>query len=345
MNTPKSVDCLIVGGGVIGLCLARSLAKAGFSVRLFDAGSDRPPASWAGAGVLAPLYPWLYPQLVRSLAQESQQLYPSLIAELTEATGIDPEYRQSGLLIADPPEERLLAHRGSKYSGVELPKALDPEQAIWLPQVCQVRNPRLLKALQQDLRQRAVQMHFDEPVTKLLERNNSAQPRVVGVATAKANYSAEHSFITAGTWSSTGFTAIAQHHQVEPVRGQMLLYQLAKPCELPVILEAGNYLVPRADGSLLVGSTVERVGYTAETTAAGIAELRAFASRLLPELAGQAPNRAWAGLRPAIANHSEPYIGRVNGREHLWLSTGHYRTGLTTAPASAERLLTLFNPY
>ena len=153
----------------------------------------------------------------------------------------------------------------------------------------------------------------------------------------------ERVIITAGPWSSTLLTAIDSNSQqlqsVQPIRGQMIAYRPQLPLKT-IIMHQDHYIIPRADGLILVGSTLERVGFDQGVTATAEAALMTFAVSILPELTGQKPLHHWSGLRPVITGQEGiPFIGQIAGTQGLWMNTGHFRNGIVHAPGSADRLV------
>lgn len=336
----------VVGGGVIGLSIARELTVRGHDVRVYERGRAGAESSWAGAGVLSPLPPWRYPAAVQCLAHAGQALYPALVTALAADTGIDPEWTRSGLLVLEAPGEdaaRWAQDFAQRLEWLEAgalhakePALAPAAGALWLPETAQVRNPRLLRALIADLSRRGVAVHQATPV----ERLDRSGGRVTGVETSAGRIECDAVVLAAGAWSAELLAGMWQP-PVRPVRGQMVLYEAGPSLLRSVVLRGdGRYLVPRRDGRLLVGSTVEHAGFDRSPTAQARADLIAAAAEMLPALERLTPAAHWAGLRPATAD-GVPIIGRHPQLERLWLATGHYRNGFTMAPATATLLADL----
>jgi glycine oxidase len=324
---------LIIGGGVQGLMLARTLSLEGMAVTVVERGQCGQEASWAGGGILSPLYPWRYAEAVNALALWSQARYAALCSALLADTGHDPEYLPCGLLLR-PPFDVAAAQAWAQAHDQSLQTHV---QGAWMPQVAQVRNPRLLRALLADMRQRGVHLHEQCPVLSL-------EPLPGGggrLHTPQGELTSRRVVVAAGAWSATGLLpdAVTQP-AVRPIRGQMLCFK-AKPGELPyIVLSGGRYLIPRRDGHILAGSTLEDAGFDCSTSRQAQEELRQFAVSEWPSLKGAVLEKHWAGLRPG-APGGVPYIGEHPQMPGVWLCTGHFRYGLVMAPASARLLADL----
>lgn len=336
-------DFLIVGGGIIGLSTACELARNGAKVHILERGLVGHEASWAGGGILSPLLPWDYSEPVTRLTRWSSELYPQWINVLA-TTGIDPEYRRSGMLVLPEFDEAgALDWCRRHHMEVELLAAsslvpgigLD-DRALWLPQVAQVRNPRLLKAARRRVEALGVEVTENAEVTGL----RVAAGRLAGVETAKGTFAGGACVITGGAWSKRILGEYALQLDIRPVRGQMLLFRMAPGSLRPILLQDGIYLIPRDDGLVLVGSTMEEVGFDKAITPATKASLHDRAVAILPAM-----NRAefvhhWAGLRPGSPENI-PTIDRHPQIENLYVNSGHFRYGVTMAPASARLLANL----
>ncbi len=345
----KSADCLIIGAGLIGMLTARELARAGLRVLLLDRGRAGGESSWAGGGILSPLYPWRCHAPVTELVRWSQRRYPALADALFSATGVDPQWTASGLLILEQGEaDEALAW--ARLHDVEMEKvdaaaclrlepALGsaPEGGLWLPGVAQIRNPRLIAALKDDLGRLGVLLHEHEEVRELHRENG----RVVGARTRGGMViEVPRIVIAGGAWSSALLQHLGIDLRVFPVRGQMLLFRGVPGMLRRIVLAHGHYAIPRRDGHILVGSSVEEAGFDKAVTADVRDELLAAARALVPALADCPLVRHWAGLRPG-SRSGLPVIGPVPGIEGLYLNTGHFRNGVVLGPASARLLADL----
>lgn len=327
---------IIVGAGAIGLLTALQLRQRGWAVQLFDRGTAGAESSWAGGGVLSPILPWNYPAPVWHLSRRSIELYPAIAADLIQHTGVDPELSLSGAYVLDSATRVAglawcrLASLQAAETDLLLPAGGDTQTALSLPWIGQIRNPRLCRALAGRLRQLGVEIREQQAVTQWVERNG----RVTGVRTDAGDFEADVCVLAAGAWSAQ-LTPLP----VTPVRGQMLLLRAA-PGLLPgIIIDRGRYLIPRRDGRILVGSTVEHVGFDKRLTTDARESLQAFAGQILGDAALDIETQ-WSGLRPG-SEDGLPFIGEHPRHPGLFLNTGHYRNGLVMAPASAELLADL----
>jgi len=206
-----------------------------------------------------------------------------------------------------------------------------------MPGVANVRNPRLLRALREAL-QRLPNVRVVEqcPVTGFVRDGG----RIVGVQTAQGERRADQVVVAAGAWSGELLATLGLEVPVKPMKGQMILFKCAEDFLPSMVLAERRYAIPRRDGHILVGSTLEDVGFDKVPTEEALQSLKATAIELLPALAGAQVVRHWAGLRPGSPD-GVPYIGAVSGFDGLWLNCGHFRNGLVLAPASCQLLTDL----
>lgn len=336
---------IIIGGGLIGLLTARELTKSGQQVVVLDQGAIGAEASWAGGGILSPLYPWRYPDPVNRLAQWSQQQYRAFADALIQEGGMDPEWTDSGLLVLDRDEQAQAQEWANAYGmscqtltgpmcrGLEPNLEIPGPDGLWFPDIAQIRNPRLLKSLSAACQNLGVELRPSTPVTGVTLRGSA----VTRVETANSSLEADKVVIASGAWSARLLVSLGMELPVRPVRGQMILYA-AQPGQVQHInLYQGHYLIPRRDGHVLVGSTLENVEFDKSTTTDARSELAEFATRLFPFLADVPIEAQWAGLRPGSPT-GIPYICEVPGVSGLYLNTGHYRNGVVLGLASARLL-------
>jgi glycine oxidase len=341
----KNFDCLVVGGGLLGLLTARALAGEGLSVCVLERGTVCRESSWAGGGILSPLVPWEYPGPVMELVRWSQRAYPQLTSELQAMTGIDAEWTCSGLLMLGVALDERIQEWATRYDRVaeqlgELSLSrLEPSltkvqgMTLYLPDVAQVRNPRLCQALACALRLQGVEVREQTPVHRLLVNRH----KVAGVVTDAGQLYGERVVIACGAWSPQLLPDTGKTLPVSPVRGQMILFQARPGLLKHIVLRDGYYLIPRRDGLVLAGSTLEYAGFCKEVTDQARQELRQAALSILPALEEYPLVQHWAGLRPGSPN-GVPFICEYSEISGLYLNTGHFRNGVVMGPASAQLL-------
>jgi glycine oxidase len=339
-----SKQVVIVGGGVIGLLTAFNLAAKVDQVVVCDQGEVGRESSWAGGGIVSPLYPWRYSPAVTALAHWSQDFYPQLGERLFASTGVDPEVHTTGLYwldLDDQADALAWAEREQRpLSAVDISAAYDAvpvlgagfKRAIFMEGVANVRNPRLVKSLKASLLALPnVTLREHCQITGFSQHAG----RITGVQTAEGVLSADEVVLSAGAWSGDLLRTLGLELPVEPVKGQMILFKCAEDFLPSMVLAKGRYAIPRRDGHILVGSTLEHAGYDKTPTEDALESLKASAVELLPALADATVVGHWAGLRPG-SPEGIPYIGPVPGHQGLWLNCGHYRNGLVLAPASCQ---------
>ena len=210
-------------------------------------------------------------------------------------------------------------------------------RAVQMADVANVRNPRLVKALRAALEQMPnVSLHEQCAVSGFIRRGG----QVTGVHTAQRDMHADQVVLAAGAWSGELIKTLGLALPVVPVKGQMILYKCAEDFLPAMVLAKGRYAIPRRDGHILIGSTLEHEGFDKTATAEALQSLKASAVELIPALADAEVVGHWAGLRPG-SPEGVPYIGEVPGFAGLWLNCGHYRNGLVLAPASCRLLADL----
>lgn len=342
----KHLDILIIGAGISGLLAARELRLAGRDVTILDKSQPGLESSWAGGGILLPIYPWRQAPAISDLAINSLQKYPSLSCELLAATGIDPEWYDCGMLICKNPDiddaVNWCQQRGIRYQTPPVAELMagintDSLHPLWLPEIAQARNPRLLKSLHAFLLQAGVKF-IDHSVPGKI---NIANRRVLSVETADQTFTVEQLIVSAGAWTADLIKTLLPDWpvdlQIQPVRGQMLLFDAAPTTLACMVLDGDRYLIPRRDGKILAGSTVEQAGFNKITTEEAKQQLFQFAIGLLPALKDYPVSHHWAGLRPGTPQ-GIPYIGRHPDLDNLSINAGHFRNGLVMGPAAARLL-------
>ena len=346
--TSKAADVVIAGGGVIGLSLARELARRGVSkVLLIERGRLGAEASWAAGGILAPQVETDQPDNFFDLACASRDLYPKYAEALRAETGIDVELDQTGTLYLGFSEREEQEMRGRYQwqtsaglrvewlTGAEA-RSLEPGLsgqvccALRFPNDYQVENRRLVEALVMTNRKHGVELIENCEVHSLCVDNG----RVTGVETSSGPVSSAVVVVAAGAWSSNILPAYVR---IEPIRGQMLCFKAEPQIARHVIYSSRGYLVPRRDGRLLAGSTSEPVGFDKQVTETGVNSISLMGREMIPALKTLTFIDSWAGFRPRSEDHL-PVIGADEDNEGLFCATGHYRNGILLAPITADLL-------
>lgn len=352
----KKSDVIIIGGGVIGCAIAYNLAKAHVSALVIDkAESVGGEASWAGAGILASRASTRDPYA--ELCRASLSLYPELAEVLRGETQIDIEFIRCGSIAVFFSEEEkqaltglALRRRDRGFSAEvltadearKLEPALSPSiiGGVLFPHDAQVRSPRLVKALAKGAALLGTQFLCGNPVTAFLSEGD----RVTGVWVNGEVYHADAFVIAAGCWSGQVAALLEYGLTVAPARGQIVLAEAMPPILRRVIDGLGVYLAPRSDGKILIGATVEFVGYDKRTTMEGARQMIEAGITLAPELAQKSFVQTWAGLRPYA---KRPYLGKIPGFDNVIVASGHHKNGILLAPITGKlicELITTGNP-
>jgi len=338
----KNSDILIVGGGVIGLLSAYFLQKEGAEITILDKAEVGKESSWAGGGILSPLYPWRYADPVNQLSSYSQKHYQQLCSELEKVTGISPQWLQSGLLMLDCDDDssaiqswtntfqkKLTKLTASQLQDYEPQIGSGYTQGIFQNDVAQIRNPWLVRSMKSYLISKKVRFIENTTIKKI----ETSRQKVTGVSCESNTYQADKVIIASGAWSSL-FPEMKML-DVRPVMGQMILFKTEPQWLKRIVMHNGKYVIPRADGHILCGSTIEWNGYQKHTSEKVREELHAAAIRMIPGLKAVPIIKQWSGLRPGSPN-GVPYIGEHPDISGLYANTGHYRYGVVMGLASAQ---------
>jgi glycine oxidase len=340
----------VIGAGVIGLGIAWRLAQAGCAVTVFDRGEAGHGASWAAAGMLAAAVetePGEEPLL--PLALESQRLWPDFARELEAAADISVNYRDEGTLVValnrDDAAQLHHSYEFQKGLGLDLhwlsaaeARHREPHlkpgiaAAVWSPRDHQVENRDLGRALAIAARRAGVELVEHCAVHEVLFKGS----RVAGLVSKRGREPAEIVVLAAGAWSrEIGGIPPAYLPPVRPIKGQMLALQMdpAAPLLRHVVWLPRGYMVPRNDGRLVIGGTVEERGFDTSLTAGGILALLEGAWRAVPTIEELPIAETWVGFRPGSRDDA-PMLG-PSGIDGLVVATGHHRNGILLTPVTA----------
>lgn len=344
-------EVLIIGSGVIGLSLARALHKKGFrKITILEKGKIGREASFAAAGMLAVQSETDKPDAFFEFCRESNNLYPQFAEELFEETGVDIELDKEGTLYLAFTEndfgeiekrfewqkknglnvEKLSAIETHKFEPFVSPDVLG---SLFFPDDWQVENRKLIHALEKYAEFNGIEIRENCDVKNLLIENE----RLVGAETSDEKFFAEKTVLATGAWTSLIKAESFAMPEIKPVRGQIIEFHTAKRLFQKVIYSPRGYLVPRQDGRILIGATVEDAGFDKTISDAAIEFLRENALEIAPSLANLKIHDQWVGLRPFVLD-GLPIVGEGSEIENLFIATAHYRNGILLAPITAKIL-------
>ena len=354
-------DVIIIGGGIIGCAIAYDLAKRGVKPLVIDkAHTVGTEASWAGAGILTSHASTHepYPTLCRA----SLALYPSLADELRTETQIDIEFIQSGTLsvffnsteaagLIGLADRRVKRGFSTEVLTAEQAWELEPALsksiagAVLFPEDAQVRNPKMVTALAKGAAKHGAEFQVGNPVTDFVRASENGGNRVIGVLVNGETLYADTFVIAAGCWAGALTAQLDVPIQIEPAKGQIVLVEAMPPPFQHIVDGLGIYVVPRADGKILLGATVEFVGYDKTATVDGAKQMIDAGIAIAPKLADSTFVQTWAGLRPYVKKG--PLLGYLPGYDNVVLASGHFKNGILLAPITGRligELLTTGKP-
>jgi glycine oxidase len=346
MPSPQSFDAVIAGAGLIGASIALELSRVGLRVAVFDPREPGRESSWAGAGILspAPENPGMLPAV--PICKASMVIYPEFVAAVEETSGQACGFRPKGTIEAlfsrDVRAELstiIAVHHGvglraeplSAQDARELEPALgdDLEAAVLRPDEASVDNRALTPAVVEAASRSGVQFFSGRAVTSIWREGS----RCLGLVVAGERIAAGSTIVAAGCFSAR-IEGVADFAPVQPAKGQMLSLRARDISMERVLWSDKAYLVPRNDGRILAGATVEYVGFEKSVTAGGMEKILAGAIEIAPALAHATIEETWAGLRPDSPDHL-PILGPADV-QGLFLATGHFRSGIILAPITAR---------
>jgi glycine oxidase len=350
----KSYDAAIIGGGIIGVSCALALAEAGLRVGVFDRQEPGREASWAAAGMLSPAPHLSGDGPLVPLSRESLRLYPEFILSIESASQKRTNYRQKGALElffgTDAPHERdrhvgICQSLGLPVEAISATEARRREPSIasttraaaYFPDEATIEPRALMEAALDVARVRGVEIHANCPAQSLVIHGN----RCSGIVAGGLQISADRVVIAAGCFSRDIFEEgsdcaerLKPFLPTRPVRGQMLALLPRDTTLARAVRSSRGYLVPRSNGWIVAGSTLEDAGFDKHTTVEGLQKIRKAAVELIPDLASAEIVESWCGLRPGTPDDL-PILGPID-IDGVILATGHFRNGILLAPVTAR---------
>jgi len=330
----KTWDVIVIGSGIIGLSLSIALRKRGATVLVVERGEPGREASYAAGGMLVDC-PLETPNSLQALASASAKMYPEFAHELELESGMKVDLRDFGTIlipsdehIATPQFKANLGRFDSEHEEPELQKPLGLENRIFYLKERSVDPRALTAAAFKTAKLRGVDFSSGDPATGVDVSDN----KISGVTTTKTSFRASKVVNCAGAWS--GQIGPSQL-PTRPVKGQMLCLAMPSRTLLKHVIRSPlAYLIPRSDGRLLVGATVEEVGFDKRTVPATIQRLHQAALKLVPKLSEAKILEDWAGLRPGTPD-ALPILG-ATAMHGYYVATGHFRDGILLAPITSH---------
>jgi glycine oxidase len=354
MTGVSTYDVAVIGGGVIGASIAFELSAENLRTVVLDRQEPGREASWAAAGMLSPAPHVAEDSALTPLANESLRIYPEFIERIEEASGVGTRFERNGaleILFAESDDtERGHSvvrneHLGVRCEalGLEQARELEPElnpgarAAMWFPEEATIEPRLLMDALLKAAQRRGVEIRANCAVTNLLFEGD----RCCGVVAGGEKINAKQVIVAAGCFSQTiaenktsASDMLARCAPTHPVRGQMIGLQVRGVKLRRVLRSKDRYVVPRQDGRIVAGSTLEDSGFRKNVSVDSVREIFESARKLVPALEGAEVVETWAGLRPGTPD-GLPILGPTEV-EGLLIATGHYRNGILLAPITAK---------
>ena len=320
----------VVGGGVIGCISAIEIKKQGFDVTVFDQSFIGHGSSWAAGGILFPLMPWDYLKKVYDLCKSSAQYYEQLSKDLIHKTGIDPQFQESGLTIIDPLNIEEI-QKWCRQNNIETStNKTTCQRKIILKKIFQIRPPRLMKALRKYMETIGINIIENKKIISF--DANKGEIKSCTTSDGKV-FIAEAFLLSSGAWTSNILEEYRDN--VFPIKGQMIQYPNTGLRLENILYEDGFYLIPRRDGVLIAGSTLEKVGFNTQENIKNINNLKRKAEKIIPELKTIKITKSWHGFRPGTVDNI-PITEKHKDYNNLFLNFGHHRYGVAMAPQSAR---------
>ena len=353
-------DLILIGGGVVGLSIAYEAARNGRTVTLIDREFSHPQTSWAGAGIITPANGETTREPLEQLRALSNALHAEWAVDLKQLSGIDNEYTRCGCVFVAGTSGELASLLGMEANWREEQiefevcdenrvRELFPDRPdffqqraarrwVFVPDECRIRNSRHLKAIKAACSKLGVR----QISTQLAPVLSMKEHRIESIVVNNETLYTDQVCLAAGCWTEAIAESIGVNISTTPVRGQLVLFHHAPQVLDKIFYEGSLYLVPRSDGHLVAGSTLEEVGFDPTTTQDGVEQLIQFANRWFPELNHSSVVQSWAGLRPAT-NDGFPYLGKVPTLENTFIATGHFRSGLQLSTGTAKIMCQLMS--
>jgi glycine oxidase len=323
---------IIIGGGIVGCLSAIEFKKKGFDVTIIEKSNIGDESSAAAAGILYPLVPWKYDDALYQLSIGSAEFYEELSNKLLKDFGKDIEYIKSGLMLLPPYNEDDFL-KWSKKSNVSF---LKKNNSILLPEVSQVNPKKLMNSIKELIISKGIKIYENLAVTGIKTNKNFID---VVCTDDNEEYKGDIFLLSAGAWSSIIYKKLVK--KIKPIRGQIIEYLANDLIIENILYSQGIYILQRKNRSIIVGSTLEDVGFSDKNLIEKFLELDIKAKEVLKELHNCKIERTWHGFRPGV-DDNYPIVTQDKNYENMFIHSGHFRYGITTAPATTRILMNYF---
>jgi len=324
-------NVIIIGGGIVGCLSALEFKKKGFDVTIIEKSKIGHESSSAAAGILYPLMPWKYDDAMYELSQGSAEFYAELSKKLLKDFDKDIEYIKSGLLLLPPYNEDDFLKWLKKSKTTFLKK----NNSILLPEVAQINPKKLMPSIKELVVSMDIKIYENLAVTGIKTNKNF----IDAVYTELNEFKGDIFLLSAGAWSSIIYQKLEK--KIKPIRGQIIEYLTNDLIIENILYSQGIYILQRKNKSIVVGSTLEDVGFSDKNLNEKLLELDRKAKKVLRDLEKCSINRTWHGFRPGV-DDNYPIVSKDENYQNMFIHSGHFRYGITTAPATTKILMNYF---
>ena len=326
-----SKNVIIIGGGIVGCLSGLEFKKKGFDVTIIEKSKIGHESSSAAAGILYPLMPWKYDDALYELSQGSAEFYAELSKKLLKDFDKDIEYIKSGLLLLPPYNEDDFL----KWSKKSKTNFLKKNNSILLPEVAQINPKKLMSSIKELVVCMGIKIFENLAVTGIKTNKNF----IDAVYTNYKEFKGDIFLLSAGAWSSIIYQKLEK--KIKPIRGQIIEYLANDLIIENILYSQGIYILQRKNKSIVVGSTLEDVGFSDKNLNEKLLELDRKAKKILRDLEKCSINRTWHGFRPGV-DDNYPIVSKDKNYPNMFIHSGHFRYGITTAPATTKILMSYF---
>ena len=325
-------NVIIIGGGIVGCLSALEFKKKGFDVTIIEKSNIGYESSSAAAGILYPLMPWKYDDALYELSLGSSKFYEELSIKLLKDFNKDIEYIKSGLMLLPPYDEEDFLRWLNKSKTSFLKK----NNSILLPEVAQINPKKLMSSIKELVISQNIKIFENSEIREIKTNKNS----IYAVCTNdNKEYKGDIFLLAAGAWSSMIYQKLVK--KIKPIRGQIIEYFANDLIIENILYSQGIYILQRKNRAIIVGSTLEDVGFSNNNLKEKLLELDRKAKNILKDLQKCPINRTWYGFRPGV-DDNYPIVSNDENYRNMFIHSGHFRYGITTAPATTKILMSYF---